>query len=301
MSQIRFRPHNVGVPHILRAPLIVWLFLYVVCAAAQQPPAAKPDINYGQNAAAGTYISINGIKMYVETYGSGSQPLLVIHGNGGSIADMKNQITYFSARYQVIGADSRGQGKSEMGKGRLTFEQMAEDLNALLEQRSLKSVFVLGWSDGGIIGLLLAIHHPDKVSKLAILGANLVPAGLYDWVREWIRGMDHEADSMIAKRDKSQPWEVTKQLCNLMGKQPNIPLTDLRKIMSPTLVMAGDKDAIRTEHTVQIFENLPHAHLCIFPGSTHFILQENPTLFNATVSNFFEKPYLRPDTKDVLK
>ena len=79
--------------------------------------------------------------------------MLQIHGNGESIASMGHQIQYFSNRYRVIAADSRGHGKSEMGSGRLTYEQMADDLNALLEKRGLKSVYVLGWSDGGILGL----------------------------------------------------------------------------------------------------------------------------------------------------
>jgi pimeloyl-ACP methyl ester carboxylesterase len=106
---------------------------------------------------------------------------------------------------------------------------------------------------------------------------------------------------MIARKDQTQPWNVLKQYLDLLGKQPNIPITDLHKITAPTLVMAGDKDVILTEHTVQIFENLPKAHLCIFPGATHMIPMQNPELFNRTVALCFEKPYTRPDTKDFFQ
>ena len=107
--------------------------------------------------------------------------MLLIHGNGDDIAALGYQIKFFSEKYHVIAADSRGHGKSEMGPGRLAYEQMAEDANALLEKLGLKRVYVLGWSDGGIIGLLLAMNLPDKVAKLAIMGANVNPRGAYDW------------------------------------------------------------------------------------------------------------------------
>src|SRR5579862_1201986 len=240
-----------------RIAIIVGILAFSTAGYGQAPPA------YGENDKAGSFVSVNGIKLYVETYGSG-QPLLMIHGNGGSIVTMSNQIKYFAPHYKVIVADSRGHGKSEMGKGRLTYEQMAEDLNAMLELRGIKSTYILGWSDGGILGLLIAIHHPERVSKLAIMGANLVPSGAYDWALDWVAKQNKAVDEMIAKGDKSQPWEIAKQYLDLLGNQPNIPVSDLSKITAPTLVMAGDKDVVRGEHTLQIFENIPKAHLCIF-------------------------------------
>jgi len=242
---------------------------------------------------------VNGIKLYVETYGKG-QTMLQIHGNGESIASMGHQIRFFSDRYRVIAADSRGHGKSEMGSGRLTYEQMAEDLNGLLERRGLKSVYVLGWSDGGILGLLLAIHHPDKVSRLAIMGANLNPAGAYDWANDLVAAKDKQIARMIEKGDTSQPWARLKQYFDLLGKQPNISLAQLKTIMAPTLVMAGDRDVISDVHTLEIFHALPNAHLTIFPGATHMIPWQNPELFNRTVETFFTRPFTKPDTRDIL-
>ena len=275
--------------------------LVPVSSAAQIADLAPPRYGtpYGNNRNASAIEEVNGIKLYVETYGKGP-PMLQIHGNGESIASMAHQIQYFSNRYRVIAADSRGHGKSEMGTGRLTYEQMADDLNALLEKRGLKSVSVLGWSDGGILGLLLAIRHPDKVGRLAIMGANLNPAGAYEWALALVAAKDKQIDQMIAKGDTSQPWARLKQYFDLLGKQPNIPVALLKAIMVPTLVMAGDRDVIADVHTLEIFHNLPNSQLAIFPGATHMIPWQNPELFNRTVETFFTKPFTKPDTRDIL-
>ena len=283
---------------------VIALFAYgfiPASSAAQDLQLAPPKYGtpYGNNRGAGVIEDVNGIKLYVETYGKGPA-MLQIHGNGESIASMGHQIRFFSDRYRVIAADSRGHGKSEMGSGRLTYEQMAEDLNGLLERRGLKSVYVLGWSDGGILGLLLAIHHPDKVSRLAVMGANLNPAGAYDWANDLVAAKDKQIARMIEKGDTSQPWARLKQYFDLLGKQPNISLAQLKTIMAPTLVMAGDRDVISDVHTLEIFHALPNAHLTIFPGATHMIPWQNPELFNRTVETFFTRPFTKPDTRDIL-
>lgn len=121
-------------------------------------------IDYGNNAKVGKYITTRGIKIYYETYGQG-EPLLMIHGNGGSIAAFKYQIGFFQKHYKVIVADSRAQGKTIDHGEILNYQMMAEDMNALLDSLHITSTNVIGWSDGGINGLLLAIHHPEKVKN----------------------------------------------------------------------------------------------------------------------------------------
>lgn len=280
--------------------LFLALSLFVASSLSAQLAPPVLAIPYGKNAAAGKFAEISGIKIYFEVYGEGPV-LLAIHGNGGTIADLGNQIQFFADRYRVIAADSRGHGQSGLGPGRLTYEQQMEDLNTLLDQLQVKSAYVLGWSDGGIIGLLLAIHHPEKVGKLAVMGANLEPNGAYPWALDWLKSTEQHVDAMIAEGDKSEPWSLFKQHLDLLGKQPNIPTSDLAKIAVPTLVMAGDKDVIRDEHTLLIFHSLKQAHLAIFPGATHMIAWDNPKLFNSTVETFFGQPFTRPDTRDIFK
>jgi pimeloyl-ACP methyl ester carboxylesterase len=264
-------------------------------AAVAAPTGAVP---YGSNpAAAGDFVS-NGSRFYYERYGRGA-PLLLIHGNGESIGSFKEQIGILSRGHQVIAMDSRGQGKSERGTTALTYEQMTEDTNALLERLKLDHVKVLGWSDGGIVGLLLAIHHPDKVSMLAVMGANLEAGAAYPWAVDGIVRMRNRVTAELASSDNPGALQLQLQLLDLMGNQPHIPLADLRKIGVPTLVMAGDRDVVRDEHTLMLFHAIPKSQLAIFPGATHMLPAQDPARFNRTVLEFFDNPFAMPDTKDL--
>lgn len=276
-------------------------FLVSICLIAQTGFAQvqkKFSTPYGNNPAAGNYAQVNGIKMYYETYGEG-MPLVLIHGNGGDVASMSNQIEYFKTKYRIIVADSRAQGKSGDTKDRLTYEQITDDWAALLDQLHVDSAYFIGWSDGGIESLLMAIRHPNKVRMMAIMGANLQPdsSAVYGWAVRWVKRVDALTDSMIAKKDTAYNYAQAKKLFDLLGRQPNIPLSDVQRIKAPTMVMSGDKDVIKEAHTLQIYQNLQKAWLCIFPGGTHMMPETDPDLFNSTVERFFSKPYHRPDTK----
>ena len=151
--------------------LSISAILLFVSAHSQNSLLFKDSI-YGHNPRAGHYANIRGFKMYYEIYGKG-EPVLLIHGNTGSINDFSGQISYFAQHYRVILADSRAHGKSLDASDSLSYEMMAEDFNALLDELHIKSCNIIGWSDGGNNGLLLAIHHPNKVKRLAITGANI--------------------------------------------------------------------------------------------------------------------------------
>lgn len=261
------------------------------------PP--KNSIPYGANTAVGKFAEVNGIKLYYEVYGNGP-PLLLLHGNGQSIADMGYQLKFFADRYQVIAVDSRGHGKSGIGGGRLTYEQMADDVDALLQLLNVKSVYLVGWSDGGNVGLLLAMSHPEKVAKLAVMGAILHPDGAYDWALRWLSKEEVRVTSMISEGGSTKALEIYMQQLDLLGTQPNISVEQLSRLPMPVLVMAGDKDVIRDDHTLKIFHAIPNAHLAIFPGATHFMPWQAPTLFNETVETFFRVPFVRPETQTLL-
>jgi pimeloyl-ACP methyl ester carboxylesterase len=243
--------------------------------------AQSVSVDYGNNPNAGHFAHVNGIQLYYETYGSG-EPLIMLHGNGGSINAFSNQIPFFEKYYQVIAIDSRLQGKSGGSPERISYELMASDFCALLDYLNIKSANVLGWSDGGIDGILMAMNCPEKVKKLAVSGANTVPdstalasadiQGMIDFVA-------HPANASKA----------TIALVQMMIDQPNIDYRDLKRIQCPTLVMAGDHDMIKPEHTIKIFQSIPNASLCIFPDSNHGVCQQHPELFNQTVLSFFSK------------
>jgi pimeloyl-ACP methyl ester carboxylesterase len=248
-----------------------------------------PNSPYGNNKTAGKYYDIRGFKMYCEVYGQG-QPLLIIHGNGGSINNFIYQIPYFSKKYKVIIADSRAQGKSADKGDSLTYEMMADDYAALLDAMKIDSAYVIGWSDGGINGLLLAMRHPGKVKKLAATGANLVPDTTA--VPQEIWDMVKPTLSMLQmKKDKTDVEKNALKLFRLLCEQPHISLNDLHTIKCPTLVIGGDHDVIKEEHTMLIYKNIPKAYLWILPASGHSTPVVYKDDFNNVVDRFFSNPY----------
>jgi pimeloyl-ACP methyl ester carboxylesterase len=272
--------------------MAVWLVCIAFYADAQKN---IPGINYGSNASAGKYISTRGIKIYYEIYGKGA-PLLLIHGNGGSINNFKYQIPYFSKYYRVIAVDSRAQGKSTDYGDSLTYEMMSDDFNAVLDSLHIDSAYVIGWSDGGINGLLLALRHPDKVRKLAETGANLIPdTSVFDpagnaFIESTVNDLhNHEMD----KDAKNQL-----KLVHMMQIEPNIPSVSLRNIKCPVFVIGGDHDVILPFHTLEIFNNINRAYLWILPRSGHATLQRYHDEFNQKVHDFFTRPYTRPQWDD---
>lgn len=248
--------------------------------------AAEPLAPYGHDPSAGHTATLNGIKLYYEVYGAGA-PLVVLHGNGGSIAALRYQIDFFRSHRQVIAIDSRGHGNSGMGAGRLTYEQMADDVAALLAQLHTGPADVLGWSDGGIVTLLLALHHPAAVHRIALSGANLSPDDLAPGDLAGMAADLRNAREKLAAGDHSRPWDIVCQQLQLMVTQPHITAADLARIPAPALVLAGEHDIISAEHTRRIAAGLSHAELHIFPGAGHSALQDVPDAFNATVEQFF--------------
>jgi pimeloyl-ACP methyl ester carboxylesterase len=268
------------------------------------PVATAPTIaiHYGDNAAASGTFEHDGAKLYYETYGEG-EPILLIHGNGGSIGGFTAQIEHFKAHYKVIAMDSREQGMSTGSDAPITYEQMTDDLAALLDHLKTGPVSVVGWSDGGIEALLLGIRHPDKVTKLVAMAANLNPST--QAVQPAVLDMVKNAIKQFPPGFGDTPEGKTQlKLVHLLLKQPNIKPEELGKIAVPTLILAGDHDLIRTEHTVEIFNALPNGELGVFPNSTHAAPYNNAELFNATVDRFFTTPYrkidLIPDTMGEL-
>jgi len=199
------------------------------------------------------------------------------------------QIDFFSKKYKVIGVDSRAQGKSVDTSSVLTYEMMADDFNALLDSLKIESANVIGWSDGGINGLLLAIRHPKKVKKLAITGANLVPdTSVFTPYNNQMNESDL-AKLRSLKQDSKTRNAI--KVVHMMQVEPNISLADLHTIKCPVLVMGGDNDLIKPSHTLQIYDNIPQAYLWILPFSGHATPQRRKDDFNPKVLEFFKTPF----------
>lgn len=268
--------------------LLVLMFSFpVLCISQTKSPAPR----YGSNSVAGHWFTHDGVKLYYEVYGTG-KPLLLIHGNGGSISDLRRQIEFFRKKYQVIVMDNRDQGKSGDSADKLTYEKMAADQAALLEHLKAKPAYVLGWSDGAIEALILGMKYPDRVEKIAAMAANLNPTDqaldpdVLKLIKDWMAAVPPE------KRGTAEGKRELK-VTGMMLEEPNIPTDALETIKAPTLVLAADHDMIRDEHTLDVYHHIPNSELAIFPGATHMIPYDDPAAFNATVAKFFAKPFVK--------
>lgn len=242
---------------------------------------------YGSNPDAGNYVSVNNIKLYYEVYGQG-EPLLLLHGNSESISSFRRQIPELSRHYKVIALDTRGQGRSTEDGRKFTYELFAEDTKALLDHLRLDSVHILGWSDGGNTGLIMAIKYPSKVKSLSVMGANLYnnSSSVKPWVNNALR------KERLELSDTAQRDAFRMRMIDLLLNEPNINEQSLETINCPVLVMAGSDDVIKEAHTRLIARNIKNSQLVIFPKGNHYEPAERPARFNKTVLDFLKS--LRP-------
>jgi pimeloyl-ACP methyl ester carboxylesterase len=239
----------------------------------------------GDNDSTGKYAAVNGIKIYYEQYGKG-EPLLLLHGNSESIGSFRLQIPELSQQYRVIAVDTRGQGKSTEDGTTYTYDLFADDMNALLDQLQLDSVNILGWSDGGNTGLIMAMKYPRKVKKLVTMGANVFIDNtvVEKWVFKELNKQLKEIKNDTAYADRNRV-----RLINLLLTEPKHTFEELKAIACPVLVMAGEKDVIKENHTRSIAANIAKSTLLIAPKETHEYPRENAKAFNAAVLAFLQK------------
>ena len=292
----------------LASLFVVWSVVCAQLVSAEPTPAPAPglqDINPAAQpatipAASGHYVSVHGLKMYYEIHGQG-EPLLLLHGGLCSIPVWPEAIAYFSRHYRVIAPEQMGHGRTADDPGRpMDYHAMAEDTIELLRQLNVTEVFIIGWSDGGIVGLDLAINHPGLVKKLAVSGANYshsapaAPADPAKPVADNIPSFIREPYERLSP-DGAAHWPVLLERVRKMWEtQPNFTPGQLGAIVAPTLVIAGDHDFSTPEYTTQMWRLIPKAQLWIAPNSTHGLPKRRAALFNEVVDAFFQEPAVSP-------
>jgi pimeloyl-ACP methyl ester carboxylesterase len=224
----------------------------------------------------GQYADINGIRIYYETYGTG-RPVLVLHGGTGFIESMHYQISALAASRFVVAPDSRAQGRSTDSDQPLSYDLMANDMLKLLDKLNIAETDVVGWSDGGVIGLDLAMLHPERVRRLVASGANYDVDGMADGMisasENMVCGEDVAPARDFYKRIAPDPthWPIVYQkLIEMWRTQPHYSVADLGTIKAPTLIMAGEFDCVKRQHTDQLAKAIPGGREEIIKGATHF-------------------------------
>ena len=219
---------------------------------------ATPDFYiwkiFSGKAHGGRYANVNNVQIYFETYGTGP-PVLVLHGGLGRLEDMRHQIRALASSRFVIAPDSRGHGRSTDADVPLRYSLMAEDMVELLDRLDIAQVDVVGWSDGGIIGLDLAMRHPERIRRLVAIGSNYDVDGL---IRKPEFSVEQpQRRSLCFRRAPDQAF--ARKVITMWRTLPRYSLNDLGKITAPTLIIAGEFDVIKRAHATSWPRQFPAA------------------------------------------
>ena len=236
------------------------------------------------------YANVNGAEIYFTIHGSG-EPLILLHGGLGNTDYWGGQIAAFSAKYKVICIASRGHGRSTRDDQAYSYHLMASDVLAVMDILSIKKASIVGWSDGGNIGIDIAINNPDRLLKLFVFGANFHPSGVKPTVEtDATFGAYVEraaADYNRLSKTPKQFDQFVEQISEMWAKQPDFTPEQLKSIRIPVAIGYGEYDeAIKLEHTKQMASLIPESTLIILPNLSHFAMWQDPEAFNAAVLKF---------------
>ena len=238
-----------------------------------------------------SYVNANGVHTYYEEQGSGD-PLLLLHGGLVDGDSFGQQTPTFAERFRVIVPDRRGHGRTADVEGPITYDVMADDTIAFMDAVSIGPAHLVGWSDGGDVGLLVAIKRPDLVRRLVTIGANFNADGL---TREAAESFKPDTPTSVVPI-MHETWKVNAvdpdRFETVLEKMQHcwfdysISTADLARIAAPTLVMVGDDDITRFEHTIELYDTIPDAQLAVIPGASHLVPMEKADLVNQLVLDF---------------
>lgn len=228
------------------------------------------------------YVRSGNEYLYCRVIGSG-EPLLLLHGNGEDYQIFEQQMIHFSKNYQVIALDTRGHGRSDHGKQLLTFQIIAQDILMVLRYLNLSKVTIMGFSDGGNLALYFGSHHPEKVARLIVIGANYKVAGLK---KESLTEVKRDYFLLAILGCFFSRAEKKKQVIDLMWHQLDLKSADLTTLKAPTLVVAGENDVIEESHTRKLHELISNSKLVIVPDASHFLMVEKYEEFNRLAEDF---------------
>jgi pimeloyl-ACP methyl ester carboxylesterase len=237
------------------------------------------------------YVSDDDTHLHYVEAGRGP-PLVLLHGGGGNHDSFFAQLPFLARHFHVYALDSRGHGRSEHGDGSLSYERYADDVYSLLDQRHIARASLIGWSDGGNTGLVLALAHPESICRMVLIGANYAPSGLvrdppapppvpHEWTSELVWSL---YDLLLAPGDSRSP--SSEELEELWATGPDLTPAELHQIKARVLVVGGEYDLVDREHLIATQQAIPGARLKIVPGVGHTLMQDAPAKMNETLRKF---------------
>jgi len=234
---------------------------------------------------------VNGIKIWYAEFGQG-EPVILLHGGLANANYWGEQIPTLAAHYRVIVMDSRGHGRSTRNAQPFGYDLMASDVIGLMDFLHIRKAAIIGWSDGAILGLDIAIHHPERLTKVFAFAANSDPSGVSDIVHSpvfiaYIARAQKEYEAL-----SPTPREYAafcSQIEKMWATQPNFTAAQLEAISVPVWIVDADHDeAIKRENTEFMAAHIPGAGLLLQPEVSHFSFIQDPQQFNADVLHFLD-------------
>lgn len=261
-------------------------------ATAQERWQTLPEPAAMPKAEQSGYAPVNGIQMYYAVFGKGD-PVLLIHGGLGHADIWASQVATLSKNHEVIVADSRGHGRSSRTDAPYGYDLMASDYLALLDYLKIDKTALVGWSDGGIIGIDIALHHPERLTRLFAQAANVTTDGVDPGVltnktfAAYIERSGRDYKKMSKTPDQYDAFVA--QISHMWESQPAWTKEQLGKITTPTAIVAGDHDeAIKRGHTEYMASVIPGAKLVILPNASHFAMLQAPDEYSQAVLDFID-------------
>lgn len=237
---------------------------------------------------------VNGASIWYAIFGSGP-PVVLLHGGLANSNYWGHQVPVLAQRHQVIVIDSRGHGRSTRDAKPYGYELMAADVLGVLDKLAIPKAAIVGWSDGAIIGLSLAMNHPDRVSRLFAFAANSDPSGVKDVdkspvFQEFIARAEKEYEALSATPKEYK--QFVEEISGMWSSQPKWTKADLARIKVPTWIVDGDHDeAIERSNTELMADTIPKAGLLLQPEVSHFSMLQDPAQFTADVMRFLERSW----------
>lgn len=279
-----------------RSPFL-FLFLFLALAAtAQAEPRweSLPPTPALPKAERVGYAPVNGVRLWYATFGSG-KPVILLHGGLANANYWGHQVTVLARHYRVVVMDSRGHGRSTRDERPYSYDLMASDVLGLMDYLKIRKAAVVGWSDGAILGLDIAIHHPERLSALFAFAANSDPSGVKDIDKSPV------FNAYIARAEKEyehlsptpgQFKSFLDQISKMWATEPHFTPDQLRGITVPTWIVDGDHDeAIKRENTEEMASLIPGAGLLIQPEVSHFSFLQDARQFNNDVLHFLRQEW----------
>jgi pimeloyl-ACP methyl ester carboxylesterase len=244
----------------------------------------------------GEYIEVGGHMTWVETFGlsSAAETVVLLHGGISNCDDLRPTASMFDDRYRLIAFDRRGHGRTADTDRPFSYDEMADETVGVLEHLVGGSAALVGWSDGGIVAMLVALRRSDLVRRMVLIGTNFHFEGTRPFGDD--PAMEATFEAMKTAYGQRSPdgaehfQAMLAKATELMETEPRLTTKDLAEVSMPTLVLVGDDDLLELAHTVALYEALPAGRLAVIPAASHMVPVEQPEFVGRLIADFLEAP-----------